>query len=102
MASVAVPGALKGFLHVHRRLGRLPLSEVVQPAVHLARDGVRVNDFQASTFSLLQPILRESSIALDLYMIEGAPPSAGTLHKNTDLARFPGRPAARHGRLLPG
>ena len=88
MASVAVPGALKGFLHVHRRLGRLPLSEVVQPAVHLARDGVRVNDFQASTFSLLRPILRESNVALDLYTIEGVPPSAGTLHKNADLARF--------------
>ena len=26
-ASVAVPGNLKGFLHAHRRLGRLPLQE---------------------------------------------------------------------------
>ena len=35
--SVAVPGVLNGYLEAHRRLGRLPLSEVVAPAVALAR-----------------------------------------------------------------
>ena len=37
--SVAVPGAVAGLCEAHRRLGRLPLKEVVAPAVSLARDG---------------------------------------------------------------
>ena len=40
LGSAATPGALRGYLHVHRRLGRLPLQEVLAPAVHLARAGV--------------------------------------------------------------
>jgi len=34
LGSVAVPGNLKGFLHVHQRLGRLDLEDILQPAIH--------------------------------------------------------------------
>jgi len=37
--SVAVPGAVAGLTAAHRALGRLPLDEVVAPAVELARSG---------------------------------------------------------------
>ena len=37
--SVAVPGAVAGLTAAHRTLGRLPLDEVVAPAVELARSG---------------------------------------------------------------
>ena len=37
--SVAVPGAVAGLCEAHRRLGKLPLAEVLAPAVSLARDG---------------------------------------------------------------
>ncbi len=37
--SVAVPGAVAGLCEANARLGRLPLSEVIGPAVSLARDG---------------------------------------------------------------
>ena len=37
--SIAVPGAVAGLCEAHRRLGKLPLKEVVAPAVELARDG---------------------------------------------------------------
>ena len=37
--SIAVPGAVAGLCEAHRLLGRLPLSDVVAPAVALARDG---------------------------------------------------------------
>src|SRR4051812_42905282 len=46
-ASVAVPGCLAGWLHAHRRLGRLALADVVAPARRLAAEGVVVNDQQA-------------------------------------------------------
>ena len=37
--SIAVPGAVAGLCEAHKRLGKLPLQEVVAPAVSLARDG---------------------------------------------------------------
>ena len=37
--SIAVPGAVAGLCEAHRLLGRLPLEEVIAPAVSLARDG---------------------------------------------------------------
>ncbi len=39
--SIAVPGAVAGLCLAHRRLGRLPLLEVMDPAIALARDGHR-------------------------------------------------------------
>lgn len=55
--SVAVPGCLAGYLHVHRRLGRLPLDEVVAPAVRLAERGVVLGPGQAAVVRLVDPIL---------------------------------------------
>ena len=57
LASVAVPGCLAGWLHAHRRLGRLPLEQVTAPACRLAEEGVEVNAYQAYLLRILEPIL---------------------------------------------
>ena len=41
--AVAVPGEVAGLCRVHARHGRLPLSQVVAPALRLAREGVPVD-----------------------------------------------------------
>ena len=43
--SIATPGAVAGLCEAHRRFGNLPLSEVVAPAVRLARKGFSPNPF---------------------------------------------------------
>lgn len=43
--SIATPGAVAGLCEAHRRFGKLPLSEVIAPAVSLARDGFIPNLF---------------------------------------------------------
>ena len=43
--SIATPGAVGGLCEAHRRFGKLPLSEVVAPAVRLAREGFSPNPF---------------------------------------------------------
>ncbi|MEX2504432.1 MAG: gamma-glutamyltransferase [Egicoccus sp.] len=58
--SVAVPGCLAGYLHVHERLGRLPLADAVEPARRLAADGVVLGADQTSVVHLLEPILTRS------------------------------------------
>jgi gamma-glutamyltranspeptidase/glutathione hydrolase len=55
--SCAVPGFVKGVLHVHGRFGTLPVERVIEPAIRLARDGFALPPQQAYCHHLLTPIL---------------------------------------------
>jgi gamma-glutamyltranspeptidase / glutathione hydrolase len=87
-ASVAVPGCLAGYLHVHRRLGRLPLAEVVRPARELARDGVVLGAHQAAVARLLEPILSLEPAVRAMFVPEGHPLGDEELVANPRLASF--------------
>ena len=86
--SVAVPGVLAGYLHVHERLGRLPLDVVVAPAVALAHDGVEVTGTQARDFALLAPILERTDASRAIFFPRGQLLGAGDVLHNADLASF--------------
>ncbi|MFC1843765.1 gamma-glutamyltransferase family protein [Thermodesulfobacteriota bacterium] len=88
LGSVAVPGNLKGFLHVHKRLGRLPLEEILQPAIHLAREGLELNDWQGYFLNLLEPIMTFSPAGRKLYTIDGVCAKQGDHIKNLEIADF--------------
>jgi gamma-glutamyltranspeptidase/glutathione hydrolase len=86
--SVAVPGVLAGYLHVHRRLGRLPLEAVVEPAAVLARDGVAVTATQGRDFKLLAPILARTPASRAIFYPHGDLLQVGDTLHNPDLASF--------------
>jgi gamma-glutamyltranspeptidase/glutathione hydrolase len=88
LGSAAVPGNLKGYLHAHDRLGRLPLREVLAPAVGLARDGVRLNRHQAYFLELLRPILTLTPAGRSLFEPNGSYLGEGERLVNPDLASF--------------
>jgi len=88
LGSVAVPGNLKGFLHVHKRLGRLPLEEILQPAIYLAREGLELNDWQGYFLNLLEPIVTHSPVGRKLYTIDGACAKQGDHITNPEIADF--------------
>lgn len=88
MGSVATPGVVKGLLTCHRDLGRLPLEVIVAPAQALARDGVRVNDMQASVFKIVEAIFMDQAPSRALYAPTGGIAQAGALLKNPQTADF--------------
>ena len=88
LGSVAVPGNLKGFLHVHKRLGRLELEEILQPAVCLARDGLELNDWQGYFLNLLEPIVTHSPVGRKLYTINGTTAKQGDHITNPEIGEF--------------
>jgi len=88
LGSVAVPSALRGYLHIHRRLGRLPLSVVLGPAIRLGREGVVINAKQAYLLDLLTPIMTLSPTGQALYSPEGCSLGEGDMQRNPDLAAF--------------
>jgi gamma-glutamyltranspeptidase / glutathione hydrolase len=74
--SVAVPGCLAGYLHVHRRLGRLALDRVVAPAVRLATEGVALGAGQAAVAALVAPILTLTEAGRQRFHPGGSPLTA--------------------------
>ena len=88
LGSVAVPGCLPGWLHAHRRLGRLDLDAVVAPARRLADRGVEVSDQQAYLLRILAPILTRSPAAASVVAPGGRLLQQGDRLTNPALAAF--------------
>ncbi|MDH5189215.1 MAG: gamma-glutamyltransferase, partial [Rhodospirillaceae bacterium] len=89
--SIATPGVVKGIFSIHENLGRMPLSEIAEPAIRLAREGVKISPLQAYIFDVVSPIYTSSQSTMGLY----ASPKdnqrllrEGELLKNPDFADF--------------
>ncbi len=87
LGAVAVPGVAKGLLHIHRRLGRMPLGEVAAPAIDYAR-GHELNRFQASFLRLLHPIVTQTETGRRLYGCRETFVGEGDRLENHELAVF--------------
>jgi len=67
LGAAATPGAVKGLFRIHRDLGRLPLSLILEPARQLALEGVAVNPLQHYIATIVEPILRATPPAFALH-----------------------------------
>jgi len=85
-ASCAIPGAALGLETAHRAFGRLPWAELFQPAVDLARNGVRLNEGQAYLHRILDLILRHTPEATAIYENDGGALGVGDMLVQSDLA----------------
>lgn len=57
LGSSAVPGVVAGIFEAHSELGRMPVAEIMAPAIELARNGVEVDDFHAYVIRILRSIM---------------------------------------------
>lgn len=48
--AIGVPGTIDGLFAVHERFGKLPMAELIQPAIDLARNGVVITPLQADFY----------------------------------------------------
>ncbi|MDQ6982561.1 MAG: gamma-glutamyltransferase, partial [Mariprofundus sp.] len=85
-ASVGTPSLLAMLFEAHRRHGKLPLLEALTPGIEAAKNGIRLNELQASFIKLLQPILSDSKPCKSLHAPAGELLSEGDCFCNTDLA----------------
>jgi len=91
MGSAAVPGMIAGMFELHRRHASMPMTELVQPAVALARDGVALNAVQAEALQILEPIVRSNDRSAAMFGLASAAsplPAAGRRIRNGRLADF--------------
>jgi gamma-glutamyltranspeptidase/glutathione hydrolase len=88
LGSVAVPGCLAGWLHAHRRLGRVDLGVVTAPARRLAAEGVEVNEQQGYVLRILEPILTRTRESAEIAAPNGRLLTPGDRYVNPALADF--------------
>ena len=91
MGSAAVPGMVAGMFDLHRRHASMPMTELVQPAVALARNGVELNAVQAEALRILEPIVRtddRSAAMFGLDAVSSRLPETGRRIRNAELADF--------------
>ncbi len=86
--SVAVPGFVAGLLRVHEEKGKLPLREVLSPAIEIAKKGLKLSPLQANFLKLLEPIFTATDEAREVYTVNGELVNERVLFKNPDYANF--------------
>lgn len=87
-SAVAVPGLVAGLIEVHARFGKLPLATVLQPAIDLAENGLRVYPKFQEALKNRAAVLRQDPAARALFLdSSGEALAVGALLVQKDLAR---------------
>ena len=86
--SVGVPGSIAGIFSLHKMLGSVPMKDLVQIPVDYAREGVKVNDFQAEDMDLLKDILGYTAPGRALFYKNNKVAQIGDNIKMPQLADF--------------
>jgi gamma-glutamyltranspeptidase/glutathione hydrolase len=85
MGTMATPGVVKGLFGAHKDLGKMPMARIVEPAIKLAKEGVRINRFQDYLFSVVEKIYISNETCLKTY---GVPERPGKLAREGDILAF--------------
>jgi gamma-glutamyltranspeptidase/glutathione hydrolase len=83
---VSVPGCVDGWYEMHDMFGRLPMKDVLQPAISYAREGFPVSEVIAYYLDKGTQILKEYPNIKQVYMPGGKAPVKGQIFKNPLLA----------------
>ncbi|MCU0474247.1 MAG: gamma-glutamyltransferase [Bacteroidales bacterium] len=83
---VSVPGCVDGWYEMHDMFGRLPMKDILQPAINYAREGFPVTEVIAYYLDRGTRILSEYPNIKEVYMPGGQAPLKGQIFKNPYLA----------------
>ena len=82
----AIPGTVAGLLEAHENFGKLPLEEVLAPAIRQARNGIKVSyDLEKAIEDTHQ--LKKDPESLKIYFKDGAAIKEGSIFKRPDLEK---------------
>ena len=88
MGSVGVPGVLPGLITIHKKLGSLPFSVLVEQAVFLAKKGAKVSKNQEYLTSVLAPVVANSEKIKKLFLKDGKLLKYGDRFYNPEMGSF--------------
>ncbi|VAW76637.1 Gamma-glutamyltranspeptidase @ Glutathione hydrolase [hydrothermal vent metagenome] len=82
-----IPGEPAALVHLSKKYGRLRLSQVLAPAIKVARQGFKVDKVYFRLASFRHRVLLKSQSAAKIFLIKGQVPAIGSIIKQPDLAR---------------
>ena len=83
---VSVPGAVDGWFELHGRYGRLPMKDVLAPAIRYAREGFPVSEVIAHYFAINKRRIGQYPGFAETFMPNGDVPKKGEVFRNPRLA----------------
>ncbi len=83
---ISVPGAVDGWFELHGRYGRLPMADVLAPAIAYAKDGFPVSEIIAASMATNAKVLGQYPGFSETYMPNGQTPAKGEMFRNPRLA----------------
>ena len=81
----AIPGTVAGLLDAHRNFGLLPLEEILEPVINMAKEGILVS-YDLSKAIESTPQLKNDPESKKIYFIDNKPLPENYLMKRPDLA----------------
>ena len=83
---VSVPGAVDGWFELHGKFGKLPMKDVLAPAISYARNGFPVTEVIAEGWARNARNLQKFPGFSETYMPNGRAPAKGDVFRNPHLA----------------
>ena len=83
---VSVPGCVDGWFALHGRYGKLPMSEILAPAIAYAREGAPIAELVAYYWARNAKTLAKFPHFSDVFLPGGKPPATGESFANPELA----------------
>lgn len=84
--AVTVPGAVAGWAALHDKFGKLPLAQVLRPAIFYAQNGVPITEISALDWELSVPALKDKPGFARTFLPDGHAPSPGEVFRDPNLA----------------
>jgi gamma-glutamyltranspeptidase/glutathione hydrolase len=84
---VSVPGCVDGWFELHKRFGRLPMQQILAPAIGYAHQGFPVTELIAYYWDRGLRALKDQPNFAETFAPGGEAPRKGQIFRNPDLAR---------------
>ncbi|NKB53216.1 MAG: hypothetical protein GKR97_13500 [Rhizobiaceae bacterium] len=85
--SVIVPGAIDAWAQLNADHGRMPLGELLQPAIDYARNGYPISQRVHFDFVKAREMVASDENLAAIFLKDGEVPAMGSLHRNPGLAK---------------
>jgi gamma-glutamyltranspeptidase/glutathione hydrolase len=83
----SVPGTVDGWFTLHAKLGRMPMADILAPAIRAAEEGEPVPQVIAAAWARAQRIFGGKPGFDEIFLPDGIAPKEGELFRNPALAR---------------
>ncbi len=83
---VSVPGCVDGWFELHNKFGKLPMTAVLNPAIHYAENGFPLTELIAYYWGSNSRSLKRFPGFEEIFMPDGKAPKKGEVFKNPYLA----------------